>query len=187
MPELIVSLKGRELRRYSISKAETTIGREKSSDVVIDNTGISRVHAVIRRDRDDYLALDPGSTNGLFVNGQATRAHRLVDGDVIHVGKFTLTFSSAGDEAPMEMTETRMVPLGDQLRFMGTTQKAPSVVPDADALRERVASLEQQLRWTSSALIAVLLVSLLGLAWLITRPHSLRRPETTTAISPSSN
>ena len=29
---------------------ETTIGREKSSDVVIDNTGISRVDAVTRRD-----------------------------------------------------------------------------------------------------------------------------------------
>ena len=171
MPELIVSLKGRELRRLSISKAETTIGREKGSDVVIDNTGISRVHAVIRRDGSDYVALDPGSTNGLFVNGQATRAHRLVNGDVIHVGKFTLTFSSAADEAPMEMTETRMVPLGDQLRFMGTPQKAPSVVPDSEGLRERVASLEQQLRWTSSALIVVLLVSLGGLVWLLTRGH----------------
>ena len=187
MPELIVSLKGRELRRYAISKAETTIGREKTSDVVIDNTGISRVHAVIRRDGRDYLALDPGSTNGLFVNGQATRAHHLVDGDVIHVGKFSLTFSAAGDEAPMDMTETRMVPLGDQLKFMGAQQKAPSGGPEPEALRERVLSLERQLRWTSSALIAVLVVSLAGLAWVLARTPGLRRHETAGAASPASN
>ena len=70
MAELIVTLKGRELRRVPITMTDTVIGRDPSSDVRIDNPGVSRTHAVVRYRDFIFRVWDHGSANGLFVNGR---------------------------------------------------------------------------------------------------------------------
>ena len=88
MAELIVTLKGRELRRVPITKTDTVIGRDPSSDVRIDNPGVSRTHAIVRYRDFIFRVWDHGSANGLFVNGLRVDGHMLRDGDAIQVGKF---------------------------------------------------------------------------------------------------
>ncbi len=97
MAQLIVRLKDRMVRRVPVTRVATRIGRDASNDVVIDNDGVSRHHAILRYEPNTggFLIHDT-SSNGISVRGASTRVARLEDGDVIQIGKFTLVFQEAG-------------------------------------------------------------------------------------------
>jgi pSer/pThr/pTyr-binding forkhead associated (FHA) protein len=64
----------------------TRIGRRAASDIVIDDTTVSRRHAlVLERDGEPVIA-DDRSLNGVFVNGRRVREARLRHGDAVQVG-----------------------------------------------------------------------------------------------------
>jgi len=88
--ELIVV--GKNDRSYPLSKDLITIGRLDSSDVALADPGASRRHAELRREGDDWVVLDLGSTNGTIVNGKRVNRHRLAKGDRITVGDTVLEF-----------------------------------------------------------------------------------------------
>lgn len=72
------------------------IGRNEDCEVWIDNLGISRYHAEIRR-RDDHLSLrDLDSNNGTELNEVPISSHSLSSGDVIRIGKFTIDVQIVG-------------------------------------------------------------------------------------------
>jgi FHA domain/Double zinc ribbon len=68
-------------------------GREPQQDIALDDPGVSRRHAQIKRQPDGSLALlDLGSTNGTKINGIAIESNILVplkDGDRIMLGCWT--------------------------------------------------------------------------------------------------
>jgi hypothetical protein len=68
------------------------IGRNKSCDVVVPDPNVSRRHAEIRREGDDYVVIDLDSTNGVHLNGRAVKRARLSDGDRLTVGTSELRF-----------------------------------------------------------------------------------------------
>lgn len=103
MPELILSLRERELARFSIVATRTTIGRDPSCDVVIDNAGISRLHASIEAIGDSFVVRDCESHNGITLNGEPCREGRLVHGDIVGLNKFLLRFSNHSLEAPTNL------------------------------------------------------------------------------------
>ncbi len=96
MARLILSLNGRQIRRIDLERVSTRIGRDPDLEVVIDNPGVSRIHAVVVYEEPDFVVVDQDSANGLFVNGAAGRMFRLREGDRIQVGKFELEFSRHG-------------------------------------------------------------------------------------------
>lgn len=100
MAQLLVRLKDRTVRRVPITRVATRIGRDSTNDVVIDNDSVSRHHAVLRYDSDEggFVILDT-SSHGLSVRGVTTRSSRVVDGDEVQIGKFTLIFESMGGVA----------------------------------------------------------------------------------------
>jgi SARP family transcriptional regulator, regulator of embCAB operon len=69
-----------------------TIGRRADRDLLLDDAGVSRVHAEIRRTGDSYHLFDAGSANGTIVNGERVGDHTLADGDVIRLGSTELVF-----------------------------------------------------------------------------------------------
>ena len=73
LPELVLSLRERELARVSIEALRTTIGRDPSCDVVIDNVGISRLHATVEVIGDSFVLRDCDSQNGITLNGEPCR------------------------------------------------------------------------------------------------------------------
>ncbi len=89
--------------RWTLTKPVTAIGRWEDNDVVITDRWVSRYHAEIRREGDDYLVQDLGSKNGTLVNGQRIAAPtRLADGDQIQVTPLiNLTFVDYGSTAPL--------------------------------------------------------------------------------------
>ena len=54
------------------------IGRDKDSDIPLDDEFASRQHALIERRADKFYVVDSGSTNGTYVGDQVVRGeHRL--------------------------------------------------------------------------------------------------------------
>jgi hypothetical protein len=68
------------------------IGRASTADIRLDDTGVSRQHAEVRREGDDVIVVDLGSTNGTTVNGRTVERARLAPGDRIEVGRTTLVY-----------------------------------------------------------------------------------------------
>jgi pSer/pThr/pTyr-binding forkhead associated (FHA) protein len=92
IPEVLLFLGEKQIATFSLAKAELTIGRNPANDIVIDNVGVSRRHAVIKWSGDRATVEDLGSANGTFVNGQKITSHELKDRDVILVLKHRLVF-----------------------------------------------------------------------------------------------
>ncbi|MGO4597286.1 FhaA domain-containing protein [Terrabacter sp. 2RAF25] len=82
--------------RYPLLGSLTTIGRDETADIVIDDPGVSRRHSEIRVTTDGpHLVTsirDLNSTNGTFVNGERISAQRLQDGDRLTIGRTSATF-----------------------------------------------------------------------------------------------
>ena len=72
----------------TLSDGTTTLGRALESDLVVEEPGVSREHASIRREAGAYWIRDLDSRNGTFVNGVSIGAtpHRLQDSDRIELG-----------------------------------------------------------------------------------------------------
>ncbi len=88
--ELIIV--GQNRRAYPLAKDVLGIGRQDTSDVSLSDPGVSRRHAEIRREGDEWVVVDLGSTNGTLVNGKRVKRHRLVPGDRVVVGDTHLEF-----------------------------------------------------------------------------------------------
>ncbi len=71
------------------------LGRDVSSDIVIDDERASREHAHVRPTARGWIVEDVGSTNGTRVNGFRMTAQLLVDGDIVTIGATTFTFDAS--------------------------------------------------------------------------------------------
>jgi ABC-type multidrug transport system ATPase subunit/predicted component of type VI protein secretion system len=65
---------------------DVVVGRDLRADVRIAHPLISRSHLLLRFDQGRWMAIDNGSLNGLYVNGQRVPAVDLTDGMGINVG-----------------------------------------------------------------------------------------------------
>jgi transcriptional regulator with AAA-type ATPase domain/pSer/pThr/pTyr-binding forkhead associated (FHA) protein len=95
MPTLRV-VRGRTTSEEFRFDEEATIGRAEECEVRVFDEAASRRHAVVRREGDDYVAVDLRSTNGLFVNGRRVERQVLRTGDEIAVRGLTLVFVAEG-------------------------------------------------------------------------------------------
>jgi pSer/pThr/pTyr-binding forkhead associated (FHA) protein len=81
---------------YALARPTTRIGRGTESDLRIDDPGISRIHAELRRSGGDVTVVDVGSTNGVVVDGERVEQARLRDGSRVLLGSTTLVFHQGG-------------------------------------------------------------------------------------------
>jgi hypothetical protein len=93
---LVLISGGQPVRVYPLGAAELLIGRADQSDIALSDPGVSRNHARVLREGDDFIVEDLRSTNGTEVNGQPVRRRRLADGDVIKLASSTLQFRREG-------------------------------------------------------------------------------------------
>jgi pSer/pThr/pTyr-binding forkhead associated (FHA) protein len=77
---------------YALSRPVTRIGRGSDTDLRIDDPGISRHHAELRRSGGDVTIVDLGSTNGIEIDGRRVDQERLRDGAEVRLGSTTMTF-----------------------------------------------------------------------------------------------
>lgn len=81
-------------------KTVLTLGRDKSSDIVLADLKVSRNHAMIRCiGYGDYYLIDGGSANGSYVNQQRVTMPRLLKhGDRIVIGGVVFLFEQEKSE-----------------------------------------------------------------------------------------
>jgi hypothetical protein len=77
---------------YALRSSTTRIGRGTDSDLRIDDPGVSRHHAEIRRQGGDVVIVDAGSTNGIMIDEQRVEQARLADGTRIVLGSTAIVF-----------------------------------------------------------------------------------------------
>ena len=78
--------------RYLLDEDEVSVGRDPRADILLDDSTVSRAHAVFRRAGDTYVVVDSGSLNGTYVNRKRVDRQELKNGDEIMIGKFRLVF-----------------------------------------------------------------------------------------------
>ncbi|MBC8421313.1 MAG: FHA domain-containing protein [Actinobacteria bacterium] len=79
---------------FYIEKDEFIIGRSPESDVLLDDITVSRKHALLKKDGDDYRLLDAGSLNGSYLNGNIVEEAILSNGDHVQIGKYIFIYFS---------------------------------------------------------------------------------------------
>jgi diguanylate cyclase (GGDEF)-like protein len=80
-------------QRFLIGKDRVKIGRDvEDCDIIINDSGVSRVHARIERRRGKHRLIDLGSKNGCHVDGVRITELELADGVQITIGKSVLKY-----------------------------------------------------------------------------------------------
>jgi hypothetical protein len=80
-------------KRLVVPAGGAVIGRSRDSDIVLDDSNVSRRHAEISPSGPSWLIQDLGSTNGVRVNGrQVNGPHPLESGDRIELGTVSIGF-----------------------------------------------------------------------------------------------
>ena len=87
VPALIV-----DGRRISLKTGVTTVGRDDSADIAIDDRGLSRVHFEIAWNGEVAAIRDRQSTNGTFVDDSRISEIVLRSGNVIKAGRSEFEF-----------------------------------------------------------------------------------------------
>lgn len=98
---VLVVKKGPEAgTNFFLEKDVVTCGRDAGSDIFLDDVTVSRRHAEIRRENNEFSIVDSDSLNGTFVNRNRVENSPLVNGDEIQIGKFKLVIFTDG-QAPV--------------------------------------------------------------------------------------
>lgn len=99
MARLIISSRDGKNGIMELSKPVTTVGRGNANDLVLNDSSVSRFHAVIKLREDSIFVADRGSTNGIILNdkkiGQETE---FKNGDTALVGNYRLRLENVDDQ-----------------------------------------------------------------------------------------
>lgn len=79
-------------RLFSLATARTSVGRDASADIQIDDSGLSRKHFEILWDGAKAGIRDLGSTNGTIVDGRSITESPLQNESQISAGRSVFTF-----------------------------------------------------------------------------------------------
>lgn len=105
-PYLVVLTGKSAGRSFRLEGNSCTVGRGAEADFLLDDDGISRLHARVLLGADGRIKVkDLKSTNGTFVNDRRVEVHNLEDGDNIRLGAETTIRYALEDETAANMRE----------------------------------------------------------------------------------
>jgi DNA-binding SARP family transcriptional activator len=89
----VAQLRDASGRSYPLHAAATRIGRLSDNDIVLDDPGVSRHHAVVIDTGTNFVITDTHSVNGVHLQHERIRTSAtLSDGDNIRIGDHEFTF-----------------------------------------------------------------------------------------------
>src|ERR1700733_10237495 len=77
---------GSEQKDIVLNRSPFTVGRKVDKDLVIADPRVSRDHAQISQEGQDFFLVDLGSKHGTFVNGERVQRQKLERGDRLEFG-----------------------------------------------------------------------------------------------------
>ncbi len=98
MSKLTLSFKGKVLKVFPVLKGSMTLGSDPSCTIYIDSLALQPQHAQIDTVNNKSVIRDLGTEDGSYIGAAKIEGlHPLKDGDVIRVGKHTITYSFSED------------------------------------------------------------------------------------------
>ena len=83
--------------RFLLDADVTVAGRHPNADIFLDDVTVSRRHVEFFLSNGGFEIRDLGSMNGTYLNGARVDGSVLVNGDVVQIGKYHLTFFAGGN------------------------------------------------------------------------------------------
>ena len=149
MARVIISSPDGNRGILELTKPVVTVGRGNANDLVLNDTSVSRFHAVFKLQDHAVLIADRGSTNGVILNGQPIREEsKLKNGDIVQVGLYELRLENV-DEAGIHVRRAEWPSTLNHIMRGRTGQvplpraPEPAAAPVAD-LTARVRKLERE-------------------------------------------
>ncbi|HEX3976140.1 MAG TPA: FHA domain-containing protein [Solirubrobacteraceae bacterium] len=105
-----------ETKLIALERPITHIGRGLVADVRLEDSQVSRRHAILAIRGDGARLLDDRSYNGTFVNGQRVTVQYLTHGDVVRVGRAVFRFTEITPRRKAE--PLRRIPLARRARHL---------------------------------------------------------------------
>ncbi|MCK5878998.1 MAG: RDD family protein [Holophagae bacterium] len=117
---------------FQLDKEFATMGRSKDNEIYIDDLSVSRKHAVLEREGDQFYITDLNSSNGTYVNSKKITAKTPVrPEDVIIVGRVHFSFRlDEAEEGTVRMSRDEMASMQGGPNDTNPVG-APAFLPDA--------------------------------------------------------
>src|ERR1700691_2624989 len=82
----LVFVQGNDQKNIMLNRTPFNVGRKVDKDLVIADPRVSRDHAQIVLEGDDFYLIDQGSKHGTFVNGERIQRQKLERNDRLEFG-----------------------------------------------------------------------------------------------------
>jgi pSer/pThr/pTyr-binding forkhead associated (FHA) protein len=107
MKKIVLRIDSDDERREVTLDDEISIGRTNSAQLVLPDSGLSRLNTTFFRDGDEIFVVDENSTNGTFVNGEQvfSEPQKLNDGDEITTGSNTRIYLKITEKQEVKPTQ----------------------------------------------------------------------------------
>ena len=99
MSKLTLSFKGKVLKVFPVMVGSMTLGSDPDCNIHIDSLALQPQHSKIDTSNNESVIYDMGTEDGTFVSHTKIDGSQVLkDGDIINVGKHTLTYSFSETE-----------------------------------------------------------------------------------------
>jgi len=95
VPQVTVSRDGKTIAEYKLTEKQYIIGRTELADIVIEDSYVSKIHAMLQIYPNAIVLLDLNSTNGTTVNSRVVQKAILRNDDIISLGRYRVKISNA--------------------------------------------------------------------------------------------
>jgi len=95
VPRLIVTRDGDVVSEHELTGRQYVIGRSELADIQIEDSYVSKIHAMLQVYSNAVVLADLNSTNGTTVNSRVVQKTVLRSNDVITLGRFKLKIENA--------------------------------------------------------------------------------------------
>ncbi len=96
MPKLTLSFKGQSLSVHHLEEGRTLIGRDPACDIVIDSLAVALQHLEVSTVAELCRVRGLDKASPVLVNNKTIEEAQLNHGDLLQIGKHTLTFADDG-------------------------------------------------------------------------------------------
>jgi adenylate cyclase len=150
MARLIISSPDGKKGILELTKPVITVGRGNANDLVLNDSSVSRFHAVVKVQDKSVVIADRGSTNGVLLNGERISSDcEINDGDVALIGRYELRLENI-DDSDIQVRRAEWPSTLNQImrgRSENAISQPPPPQPSDASLRElaqRVKKLEHE-------------------------------------------
>jgi len=142
LSKLTLSFKGTVLRVYPVLAGSMTIGNDPECTIHIDSLALEARHARIDTQDGTSIIMDLDSKGGTYVNNERISKHMLKDGDIIRVGKHSLSYEFE-PSLPDEETLTMEIDLARDIPHASDSPPAPEPPPAESPSAESAAEMPE--------------------------------------------